>query len=75
MAIQYIKNPTEEIQLEAIKHDGFAAQYIKNPIEEMKLLDSDKYMEDLTKIQLKAIKSVENFAKNSKILIKNNFLN
>ena len=33
----------------------------------MKLLDSNEYMEDLTKIQLKAIKSVENFAKNSKI--------
>lgn len=61
-SIKYIKNTTEEIQSETIKHEGFAVQYVKNKI------IGNEYM-DLTKIQLKAIKSVENFAKNSKIWI------
>ena len=29
--IQYIKNPSEQIQLEAVKKNGFAIHYIKNP--------------------------------------------
>ena len=37
LAIQYIKNPTEEMKLEAVKQNGLAIKYINNPTEEMKL--------------------------------------
>ena len=35
--IQFIKNPTPEMQLEAVKRDGWAIQYIKRPTPEMQL--------------------------------------
>jgi hypothetical protein len=38
-SIQYIKNPTERVQLEAVKHSGgYLIQYIHNPSEEVQLL-------------------------------------
>ena len=30
-AIRYIKNPSEEVQLTAVKQDGYAIRFIKNP--------------------------------------------
>ena len=30
-AIQYIENPSKEVQLEAVKQYGFAIKYIENP--------------------------------------------
>ena len=34
-AIQFIQNPSEEVQLEAVKQTGFAIKCIKNPSEEV----------------------------------------
>jgi len=44
-AIEYIKNPTEALKMDAVKKDGYAIQYIKNPTEEMKIaaVKSDGY--------------------------------
>ena len=36
--VQYIDNPTEEMELEAIKQNGNAIYYIKDLTEEMKLI-------------------------------------
>jgi hypothetical protein len=36
LAIQYIKNPSEEIKLTAVKQNGLIIKYIKNPSEEIK---------------------------------------
>ena len=36
-AIKYIKDPTEEMQLEAVKEEPFAILYIKEPSEEVQL--------------------------------------
>ena len=38
LAIQYIKDPTPEMQLGAVKQNGWAIQYIKNPTPEMQLM-------------------------------------
>ena len=35
--IQYIQNPSEYVNLQAVKENGYAVQYIKNPSEETKL--------------------------------------
>ena len=35
--IQYIKNPSEEVKMAAVKQDGWAIQYIKNPSEAMQM--------------------------------------
>ena len=36
-AIEYIKNPSEEVQMAAVQETGFAIQYIKNPSEEVQM--------------------------------------
>src|SRR5574344_1845703 len=35
--LKFIKNPSEEVQLEAVKQNGLAIQYIVNPSEEVQL--------------------------------------
>ena len=37
LSIQNVKNPSEELQLEAVKQCGYAIQYIENPTEKVKL--------------------------------------
>ena len=37
-AIRYIKDPTEEMKLEAVKEESWAIKYIENPSEEVQLL-------------------------------------
>ena len=36
-AIEYIKNPSEEVQMAAVQETGFAIQYINNPSEEVQM--------------------------------------
>lgn len=36
-AIKYIENPSEKIQLAAVRGDGIAIQHIKNPSEKVQL--------------------------------------
>ena len=35
--IKYIKNPSEEIQIEAVRKNGYAIRFIKNPSEEIQI--------------------------------------
>ena len=35
--LQYIENPTKEMQLKAVKNNGATIRYIKNPTKEMQL--------------------------------------
>ena len=69
MAIQYgicitnIKNPSEQVQLAAVKQNGFAIEYIKNPSEQVQLaaVKRDGYAIDYIKnpsekVQLEAVK-------------------
>ena len=37
-AIQYIENPSEEVQLEAVQRHGYAIYHIENPSEEVQLI-------------------------------------
>ena len=39
-AIQYIKEPCEEVQKLAIQQNGFAIEYIKEPCEEVQKISS-----------------------------------
>jgi len=36
-AMQYIKNPSEQLQLAAVKQNGYIIEYIKNPSEKVQL--------------------------------------
>ncbi|CAI3959049.1 unnamed protein product, partial [Commensalibacter papalotli (ex Botero et al. 2024)] len=36
-SIQYIPNPSEAVQLEAVKNDGYSIQYIHNPSEAVQI--------------------------------------
>ncbi|CAI3959032.1 unnamed protein product, partial [Commensalibacter papalotli (ex Botero et al. 2024)] len=36
-SIQYIHNPSEAVQLEAVKNDGYSIQYIHNPSEAVQI--------------------------------------
>lgn len=35
--IEYIKNPSEAVQIEAIDSWGYSIEYIKNPLEELQI--------------------------------------
>ena len=37
IAIEYIENPSKEVQLEAVKQNGYAIEYIENPSKEVQL--------------------------------------
>ena len=37
VAIEHIKNPSEEVQLAAVKQDGWVIRYIKNPSKKVQL--------------------------------------
>jgi hypothetical protein len=58
-----LDNPSAEMQLEAVKKDGYAIQYIKNPSEEMQLIAvkqngyAIKFIKNPSKaVQLEAVK-------------------
>lgn len=64
--IQFINNPTKEMQLEAIKYYGFNIEYIKNPSEELQLQavtkagHNIKFIENPTdKVIIEAIKTID----------------
>ena len=64
--IKYIINPSEEIQLEAVKDDGFAMNYIKNPSKkvQMEAVKHDGYIICYIKnpsedVQIEAVKQNE----------------
>jgi hypothetical protein len=50
-AIRFIENPSEEIQLAAIKENGLAIRYIQNPSEEVQLVAVKKYGTTIQYIQ------------------------
>ena len=63
LSIKYIKNPTKQVCLEAVKRNGYAIQHIKNPTEEMCLEavkrcgNTIKYIDNPTEeMQLEAVK-------------------
>ena len=63
LSIKYIKNPTKQVCLEAVKRNGYAIQHIKNPTEEMCLEavkrcgNTIKYIDNTTEeMQLEAVK-------------------
>ena len=41
--IKYIKNPSEAVQLAAVKHNGYIINYIKNPSEDVQLAAIKRY--------------------------------
>ena len=54
-SIDYIKDPSEEVQLAAVKNWGPSIQFIKDPSEEMKLeaVKNNGWSIDISKIHLK----------------------
>ena len=73
MALLEIKNPTEKVQLEAVKRKPDSIKYIKNPTEKVQLEavkqkpDSIKYIKNPTeKVQLEAVKQKPDLIKHIK---------
>ena len=65
--LQYIENPSEEVQLAAVSQDGWAIQYIKNPSEEVQLAavnqngDAIQYIKNLSEeVQLASSLTIAN---------------